>query len=196
MSLATNRLPMMRSEISSNFDSGETSTLLSMRYDPGKSGDERLKPGLNTEANSSAYPLVIYDYKIEFATDTLATIYQVYCNYDETPGELSGYTDWNMQSRNFQSSLKQHKFVAGSQTAVSPAEGTLIDKSLWKQGTLYYKAKGYYSKRHKEWRWIRPPIVLSRNRKNFFGLYAANVGNTDDRSFFGLVTIKKWHQML
>ena len=185
MAFTTQRLPMMRSEISSNFDAGETSQLFSLRYD--SSSVPTLAPGNNLEDQVSSKPIIIYDYKLEFVTDGIAQIYQQYCNYDATPDEMTGYLDWNLNSEQFYSSLKQHKLIAGAQTD---------DASFWQKGTLYYKAKGYWSKRHKEWRWNRPPIILSKNRKNYFALMCANVSNSDDRSFYACITIKNYAQIL
>ena len=197
MAFSTQRLPLMRSEISSNFDAGETAQLFSLKYD--SSAVPQLAPGNNLEDQTSSKPIIIYDYKLEFVTDGLAQIYQQYCNYDATPNEMDGYLDWNLNSEQFQSSLKQHKLVAGSQTgSADPSIGPehYKVKSTWQKGTLYYKARGYWSKRLKEWRWNRPPIILSKNRKNYFALMCANVGNSDDRSYYACITIKNYAQIL
>lgn len=198
MGLSTQRLPLMRSEISTSFNAGESSQLFSIQYDPGQSGDTRLRPGIGSEDLVSSFPLAIYDYKVEFATDGLSQVYQTYSNKADSSEENATYLDWSMSSRNFLRSLKQHKLVAGSQTGSMDTEGIneFKVKSLWKTGTLYYRAKGYWSKRHKEWRWIRPPIIVSKNKKDYFSIMCANVGNSDDRSFYAVVTIKKWQQFL
>lgn len=198
MSVNNQRLPLMRAELSSNFDGGETSQIFSIRYDPGQGGDSRLRPGIGAEDLVSSYPMIIYDYKMEVACDTLCQLYQTYSNYADTAEENASYLDWNMSSRNFLSSLKQHKLIAGHTTGSMDTEGPneYKEKVAWKTGTLYYRAKGYWSKRHKEWRWTRPPIILSKNKKNYFGLQIANVGQSTDRSFYATVTIKKWGQLI
>lgn len=195
MALSTQRFPLMRSELSGNLDAGESAQIFSLRYDGGLGPS--LNPVTDDEDKISSKPIIIYDYKMEVATDGLVQMYQQYCNYDATPGEMTGYLDWNTDSEQFKSSLKQHKLVAGSQQAYyNPATDTIEDKSQFVKSTLYYKAKGYWSKRHKEWRWSRPPIILSKNRKNYFALQLANVGNSDNRSYYALVTIKNYQQIL
>ena len=47
MAFSTQRLPLMRSEISSNFDAGETAQLFSLKYD--SSAVPQLAPGNNLE---------------------------------------------------------------------------------------------------------------------------------------------------
>lgn len=195
MALSTQRLPIIRTELSGSFDSGETAQLLSIRYIPGSATNE-FRPGSGNEDYETEAPLIIYDYKVEFATDTLAQVYQTYCHYDATPGELAAYLDWNTSSKSFLMSLKQHKFIAGNTNAYfNTNTNTTVTKSQFKQTTLNYRAKGYWSKKHKEWRWTRPPIILSKNRKNYFAIQCANVGNSSQRSYFATVTIKKYAQI-
>lgn len=174
---------MIRSEISGNFDAGETAQVFSLQYDPAISPQLALVG--NVEDQKSSRPIIVYDYKMEVATDGVLQMYQSYCNYDATPGEMTGYLDWDLGSEQFITSLKQHKLVAGNSASV-----------LGTKGTLYYKAKGYWSKRHKEWRWRRPPIILSKNRKNYFALMLANVSNQESRSYYACVTIKNYQQIL
>lgn len=187
--MATQRIPLMRTEISGDFDHGESKSLLQIRYDPDGTND---LPGsganyaVGTDSYTTTRPLIIYDYKIEFCTDVISSLWQWYCD----DGDDSAASNWHMNNPTFLECLKQHKMVPGQITSAETPV-TVISK-----GTLYYKAKKYWSKKHKMFKWIRPPIILSKNRRNLFGLSAANLSNTEDnRSYYGMVTIKNWHVM-
>ena len=184
--MATQRLPLLRTEISGNFDSGESSQIMSVRYDPNQSGDTRMRPGINMEDLVSSFPIVIYDYKFEWVTNTITQGYQWYCDKEEiTVGD-----NWNPSSTGFLEALKQHKLTAGTQF-----EST--SDSIYQKGTLRFKARKYYSRKHRQWKWAIPPIVLSKNKKSAMGFSLANVTTgSNNRTFYATVTVKNWSQML
>lgn len=193
------RIPLLRSEISGNFDAGESSQILSIRYDP--TYDSPNIPGqyppdtaLGSEDLYSVKPLIIYDYKLEVVTDVITQLFQFYCDDDD----ITRADNWSTTSAEFAMHLKRHKLGAGNITDNETAIGPFRTTTLW------YRAKKRYgkTKKHTEYlrakygKWVFPPIVLSKNKKNCFGLSIANVSNFHlNRSFYAMVTINRWHEL-
>jgi hypothetical protein len=192
------RLPFFRTEISAAFDAGESSQIWSIRFNPTATSLNLPGEGAMSLANEDVHstrPIMIYDYKLEYASDTLCQAFQYYGDTDD----LNNLTNWDPTNQEFVQGLKQHRMIAGSinryvDTTTIP--DTIATNSQYDRSVLSYRAKGYYSKKHKEWRWIRPPIVLSNNKGNYFGISLANVGQSDDRKFMTTLTIKKWGQII
>lgn len=186
--MAFQRLPLMRSEVTGQFDEDEDASLLTIKYSPGVT--EQNIPGSGTSAAFgdgdliSNKPIVIYDYKVELVTNCITQMWQYYADDDDA----TNASNWNLASQEFLMSLKQHRLTGGAINATTSSTTMGVH-------TLSYRAKKYWSKKHKEFRWIRPPIVLSKNKKNMFGLSVHNASNLDAQSYYATVTIKRWHVM-
>lgn len=184
------RIPLLRSEITGAFDQGESASVLSIMFKPTFSNPNMpslANPSLGAGALTTNRPIIIYDYKMEVITDVATALYQYYCDDDEV---AQGGSNWSTTSEEFALAVKQYKISAGNINQ-NDAIGSPPRKSV-----LYYKAKRYWSKKHKQWKWIRPPIVLSSNKKNTFGLSVNNLSTTlDDRSYYAFVSIKNWHYL-
>ena len=184
--MAVQRIPLNHHEISGQFDAGESSQIMSIRYDPTYSSPNTPGSGSTTDLGAEDLftnrPMIINDYKMEVIHDCSTQLFQYYCDDDE----LTQADNWSTTSSEFLQHLKQQKLGSGS-VQPSDAIGSRPIKT-----TLYYKSKRYWSKKHKMYKWIRPPIVLSKNKKNCFGLSICNVSQTDNRSYYAFVTIKNW----
>lgn len=186
--MGAQRIPLNRSEISGQFDAGESAQIMSIRFDPTFTSPNTPSSGSTTNLGAEDLftnrPLVINEYKMEVVHDCSTQLFQYYCDDDE----ITNADNWSTTSSEFLQSLKNHKLGAGSITQ-SDATGAQPVKT-----TLYYKKK-----RAPKWlfmktgrKWLRPPIVLSANKKNCFGLSVCNVSATDARSYYAFVTIKDW----
>lgn len=183
------KIPLMRAAISGAFDSNQSAQILSVRFDPTES-DQNI-PGttgesvdLGTEDLKVSTPIAIYDYRMDIVTDVVCALWQWYCD-DE---DITHADNWSMTSSTFLQSLKQYKLAPGN---ITSSENQFTAPVVT---TLYYRAKKYWSKKHRMWKWIRPPIILSKNKKNSFGLSIANLSNYhDSRSYYALISIKNWH---
>lgn len=184
--MAVQRIPLLRAEVSGDFDAHESAEIFSLSYAPTYSNPNTPSSGATTtlgvEDAFTNRPIVINDYKLELITDVTTHMYQYYCDDDEK----TSANNWSTTSAEFATHLKQHKLAAGnirSDDAVGAAP---------RKNTLYYSSKKYWSKKHKMWKWARPPIVLSKNKKNTFGIAINNATELNDRSYYALVTIRNW----
>ena len=161
---------------------------MSVRFDPTYANPNLPSSGGSTalggEDNYSNRPIAINEYKMEVVHDCATQLFQWYCDDDE----ITQSDNWSTTSSEFLQSLKQQKLGAGNVMA-NDAIGSRPIKT-----TLYYKKK-----KAPKWlfmktgrKWLRPPIVLSKNKKNVFGLSICNVSQLDNRSYYAYVTIKDW----
>lgn len=195
------RLKRLRTEISSNFDSQESAKLIGFNYDAAAVGNmpSNSTSDLSAEDWNSNRPIVIKQYKVEVATTVIAMMWQYYCekadepiasNWDFAMGDLGA-----SPSSIFRASLKQKKMISGGYVGKAGPSGESQDYSAFSNvHTLHFKARGYFSKKHKEWRWIVPPIVLSASKKDCFGISVANISSgSNDRSFIASIEFRDWY---
>lgn len=191
--MALKRLSLFRNEAKvASFDGQTDDSLLTIKYDPELAGGSRLKPVQNDQDLISAYPIMISEYKVTLQGDFPGFLWQYYC--DEV--DATAASNYDFTNYVFTNSLKQYRHLTGSRIASTNSTGDVYN-SMYSKITLRFKAKSYWSKRHKERRWIVPPIILSGSKNNFFGISVRNLlsaGNID-RTFISLVEMKKWHQI-
>jgi hypothetical protein len=175
------RLPICRSEETDLVDDGDNKSLFTITYDPELTGNQRMKLTDNTENQISAFPILIYDYLFELVTNYNGTMWQYYC--DHTDRNIANI--WDLNNGEFHQALKQHKLIFGSQAQQSGADG-------FHKHTLRFKARWNYRKKE----WAVPPITLSGSKKNHIGFvtHCKSTGAVD-RTFYGMVTIKRWKQL-
>ncbi len=179
----------MRAEISGDLNQGQSAQLMSIKFDPSATenipGSAAYAPG--SEDWKTRSPLIIYDYTVEVVTDVIATLFQYYCrDSDETAS-----SNWDPTDVTFLENLKKYRLMPGSITS-----GEVSGNPVGSVTRMSFRAKSYWSKKHREKRWAIPPIVLSKNKKNMIGISLANVSNYHDaRSYYGLITVKRWHKM-
>ena len=200
------RIQPLRTEISTNFDSGESAQIYSLRYDPEHSSVFR--PIMQAdETGTSNKPIVIYSYDFTVASTTLTQMWQSY--YDDN--DLSAATNWNPANMEFVQALKQERLVAGHTnryvTRMDVVTGTdvigdadyeaasIADTFDWKISSIRFRA-GKYSKKYKKWVGGPKPIVLNAYKKNMISWHVANVGNDDNRNYYAILRIKKWKQVV
>jgi len=162
---------------------------MSVKFDPSSTenipGSAAYAPG--SEDWKTRSPIIIYDYTVEVCTDVVSTIFQYYCRDEqEVPA-----SNWDTTDVTFLECLKKYRLMSGSIT-----DGEVAGNPVGTVTRMSFRSKSYWSKKHREKRWAIPPIVLSKNKKNLLGISIANVSNFhDNRSFYGLITIKRWHKM-
>lgn len=199
--MAFQRLKRLRTELSGNFDSQESAKLLGFRYDAGATANMPSNSPVDLETQDwvSNRPIVIHQYKIEVQTTVPAMLWQWYCDSEDS--DICSNWDFVMgdgtasASSVFRAGLKQKRMVGGGAVGKAGPVESSQDYALWSNvHTLRFKSKGYYSKRHKEYRWKVPPIVLSANKKDTWGVSVANISSgSDNRSFIASMEVQNWH---
>lgn len=200
------RLPLLRTEISTNFDSGESAEIYQLKYDPEHASIFRPMPASDSTGTSSK-PIKIFSYDFQVATTTLTQMWQSY--YDDN--DYAAATNWNPGNTEFVQALKQEKLVAGHTnryvTRMDVVAGTdligdadyeaatIADTFDWRVGTIKFRA-GRWSKKYKKYIGGPAPIVLSPYKKNMISWHVANVGNDDARNYFATLRIKSWKQIV
>ena len=195
------RLPMLRTEISHNFDAGESSEIYHIYYNPESTSIFKPMPALDG-TGTTPKPLKIYSYDFQVAASTLTQMWQSYYDEDDT----TTATNWNPSSSEFCQALKQEKLVAGTyQRYVTDWDAALLSDHYvadafgedinWRVATIKFRA-GRWSKRKKKYVGGPPPIELSPYKKNKISWHVANVGNSDNRSYYASLRIKKWRQVV
>lgn len=195
--MALRRLKRLRNEISGNFDAGESAELVGFKYDAAATANmpSNSTSDLTAQLWTSNRPIVIKQYTVEVTTTVPSMLFQWYCeeadasicsNWDYADGDFSV-----SPSSIFRAGLKKKRMVSGGYVGKTDSE----DYSAWSNVHLMtFKAKGYYSKRHKEWRWTVPPIVLSSNKKDRFGISIANITmGSNDRSYIASIQFNDWY---
>lgn len=184
--MGVSRLKLMRSEISGALDAGESNNIFNLTFDPAHT--QLMVPtdaGGPDQGLTSPKPLAIYSYDMLLASDHLCQAFQFYCDAEDA----ANASNWDVQNTEFLQSLKKHKLAAGA-IGYSGSGSS----SQWHTQNMSFRSRGYWSKKHKEYRWTVPPIILSNNKKNYVGFSVANVSGSDDRSYYALVTINRWAQ--
>ncbi|HHZ94880.1 MAG TPA: hypothetical protein EYN67_04820 [Flavobacteriales bacterium] len=179
------RLPMYRNTESSDFDANNNKTVFTLRYDPNA---DPLDP---TDADSdstmaSPKPIAIHAYDFTVAVNCLAEIWQWY-GMTENQAKLE---EFDLSDQTFLQGFKNSTLAAG--TVLLRSGDT--NSSQWNVRTLRFRSKRYWSKKHKEYRWVIPPIILSPNKKTMMGFSLKNVGDQDNRSYYTHLKIARWHQ--
>lgn len=186
--MAFQRIPLLRAAISGEFDSGQSAQIMSIRFDP--TGVQNI-PGTDgyapdTEDWVTRTPLIIYDYKLQVITDITLAAWQFYCGREE----ITDSDNWDLDNSTFTENMKQYRLAPGQ---ITNNENQFNSQVVT---TLSYKAKRYWSRKHKQYKWARPPIVLSKNKKDVFGLSIANLSNYHDgRSYYAMASVKNWQMM-
>lgn len=185
------RLPLFRTQVSGNFDGGESSQIYQLKYDPDHSLVFRPANTQDDETGVTGKPLFIYEYEFTCMTDVPAAMFQYYGD-DDDEADMS---NWDPSNKNFQLGLKQHKLIPGARVAY--VDTTLIPdtvkyNSLHQQRTIRFKAWGRGKGRKFEW--VVPPIKLSRASGNYIGWSVANLTGNDGRNYIMDLMVKKWKQ--
>lgn len=195
------RLPMLRTEISTNFDAGESAEIYHIKYDPTWTSIFKPMPALDGTGTSSK-PIKIYSYDFQVATTTLTQMWQSYYD-DDDQGQAS---DWDPSDATFVESLKQEKLVAGHTNRYVTdwdaaflsdhyVADSIADSFDWRVGTIKFRA-GRWSKKYKKYVGGPPPITLSPYKKNMVSWHVANVGTDSARNYYAVLRIKKWRQVV
>lgn len=187
------RIKMLRTVESANFDDNESNVIGSIMYNPSQT--YRLIP---TEFDDDAtlttpVPIVIYGYEFEVTTNVLTEMFQTYHDEDDAAVAQA----WDPGNMTFLSVCKQDKLVPGKVTAYSHGvTGTDITTVAdWATRTIKFRAKGYWSKKHKEYRWTIPPIVLSHNKQNMISWCITNVEGLNNKRYYAKLKITNWKQI-
>ena len=193
------RLPLRRTEVDSSVAELNTYSVATIEYDPDHPSLLIPTDFAGDKTQVSSKPIVIHAYDFTVTSNVLTRPFQFYCSPEEL-GEASVY---DLSNKDFLYCLKKVGLVPGSVTAAFNTDlGDLGQVNVSAQcttRTLRFRSQGYYSKKHKEWRWTVPPIVLSRKRKQIIGWshYVQNdQGSTSDRTVYSDLVIKKWNQLV
>lgn len=189
--MAISRLKGLRTVLSTNISAGQSTLIGSIQYEPTTTVNMRMGEFDADSTLHSPKPIMIHAYDFTVASDGLCEMYQFYCD----DGEESVAADWNPYNADFLQCLKQSELVCGTRQKYALNTGEVESQSVWQQRTIKFRSKSYWSKKHKERRWIVPPIVLSANKKNTVGWSIANPTSTTECSIYAKLRIKNWHQI-
>lgn len=190
---------MRRTEVDSSVQELTNYNIATITYDPEHPSLMKASDFQDDKSATSNKPMVIYSYDFTVTSNVLVRPYQFYC----TPEELSVASDYDLSNPDFLFCLKKVGLVPGSLTASFDTAidnlGDVNRSATWVSRTLKFRAKGYWSKKHKEYRWSVPPIVLSRKRKQIIGwsnFVQNDQGSSTDRTVYSDLVIKKWSQLV
>lgn len=181
--MGAKRIPLFRNELSGAIDYGEDAQLFSLEYRPNL--DQLMTGGENIEDRITGVPTWIYKYRVEITTDFTGYLWQSYIQANEDTNIRSSATNWDLTDEVMARSLKKWRLF-------SPTIAT-----GGRSGVLYFQAKSYYSKKHKEYRWAIPPIKLQYNKGDYFSINMVNKAADESAingSYRAMVEIMDWRQ--